>query len=155
MWTCPKCKEQIEDQFDSCWKCAGAPVEPSALSAKHAPVALIGVFLVALIFAALFAVGGAGIYGSPFGPGVHPRESAVYAEAILIGPLASLLAIVFHKRLVCLSGVLLVLGALGGIFIGLVVESDFRGFWGKVFAIFVWLPMSIVGARLLLRKPQP
>lgn len=23
MWTCPKCKEIIEDQFDSCWKCAG------------------------------------------------------------------------------------------------------------------------------------
>ena len=24
MWICPKCKENIEDQFDSCWKCAGA-----------------------------------------------------------------------------------------------------------------------------------
>jgi hypothetical protein len=24
MWICPKCKESIEDQFDSCWKCAGA-----------------------------------------------------------------------------------------------------------------------------------
>ena len=23
MWTCPKCKENIEDQFDKCWKCAG------------------------------------------------------------------------------------------------------------------------------------
>jgi hypothetical protein len=23
MWTCPKCKESIEDQFDGCWKCAG------------------------------------------------------------------------------------------------------------------------------------
>lgn len=22
MWTCQKCGEQIEDQFDSCWKCA-------------------------------------------------------------------------------------------------------------------------------------
>src|SRR5439155_24755284 len=28
MWTCPKCSEAIEDQFDSCWKCAG-PAEPS------------------------------------------------------------------------------------------------------------------------------
>jgi len=26
MWTCPKCNEPIEDQFDSCWKCA-APNE--------------------------------------------------------------------------------------------------------------------------------
>ena len=24
MWTCPKCKENIEDDFDTCWKCAGA-----------------------------------------------------------------------------------------------------------------------------------
>ena len=23
MWRCPKCNENIEDQFDSCWKCAG------------------------------------------------------------------------------------------------------------------------------------
>jgi hypothetical protein len=23
MWKCPKCNETIEDQFDSCWKCAG------------------------------------------------------------------------------------------------------------------------------------
>ena len=23
MWICPKCREVIEDQFDSCWRCAG------------------------------------------------------------------------------------------------------------------------------------
>jgi len=23
MWTCLECGEQMEDQFDSCWKCAG------------------------------------------------------------------------------------------------------------------------------------
>lgn len=23
MWACPTCWERIEDQFDSCWKCAG------------------------------------------------------------------------------------------------------------------------------------
>ncbi len=28
MWICPKCKESIEDQFDSCWKCAGTAPEP-------------------------------------------------------------------------------------------------------------------------------
>jgi hypothetical protein len=28
-WLCPKCKERIEDQFDSCWKCAGAAQVPS------------------------------------------------------------------------------------------------------------------------------
>ena len=30
MWTCPKCGESIENQFDSCWKCA-APPEKSTL----------------------------------------------------------------------------------------------------------------------------
>jgi predicted nucleic-acid-binding Zn-ribbon protein len=25
MWTCSKCGEQIDDQFDSCWKCATVP----------------------------------------------------------------------------------------------------------------------------------
>ena len=25
MWTCPKCNEPLEDEFDSCWKCAGKP----------------------------------------------------------------------------------------------------------------------------------
>jgi hypothetical protein len=32
MWTCKKCGEQIDDQFDSCWKCAttkdGSPAPP-------------------------------------------------------------------------------------------------------------------------------
>src|SRR5215831_68270 len=31
MWTCPKCGERIEDQFDSCWRCAGqTPGLPAA-----------------------------------------------------------------------------------------------------------------------------
>jgi hypothetical protein len=38
MWTCPKCSEPIEDQFDSCWNCAAATKPPDAsplrLSAK-------------------------------------------------------------------------------------------------------------------------
>jgi hypothetical protein len=30
MWRCPKCNENIEDQFDSCWRCA----DPSQSSAS-------------------------------------------------------------------------------------------------------------------------
>ena len=116
--------------------------------------AIIGVFSASLIFGALFAVGGAGIYGSPFA-GKTSNEYAIYEAAILVGPIGSLLALVFHKRLPYLSGVSLVLGAVVGVFIGLVVESDFRYVWGKVFLIVVWLPMSVVGARLLLRKSEP
>src|SRR5215469_8579953 len=34
MWTCPKCGEAIEDQFDSCWKCAPAQSSSAAARAK-------------------------------------------------------------------------------------------------------------------------
>ena len=33
MWTCPKCGEKIEDQFDSCWKCAGRPEQKESVRA--------------------------------------------------------------------------------------------------------------------------
>jgi hypothetical protein len=32
MWICPKCKESIEDQFDSCWKCAGVQQQPMPIN---------------------------------------------------------------------------------------------------------------------------
>jgi serpin B len=37
MWTCPKCGEKIEDQFDSCWKCAARPetTVPAPLAARR------------------------------------------------------------------------------------------------------------------------
>jgi len=28
MWECPECGEEIEDQFDSCWKCAEGKLSP-------------------------------------------------------------------------------------------------------------------------------
>ena len=38
MWTCPKCKEPIEDQFDSCWRCAAElPLDPGDSSEAGAP----------------------------------------------------------------------------------------------------------------------
>jgi len=30
MWTCPKCGEKIEDQFDTCWRCAAPPSDAPA-----------------------------------------------------------------------------------------------------------------------------
>ena len=116
--------------------------------------ARLGVFWVALILAVLFALGGAGLYGSPFAGGTA-AEQAIYAAAILVGPLSSLLALVFHKRLPYLAEITLVLGAAVGVFIGLAVQSPFHYFWGKVFGIVVWLPMLVVGLRLLASKSQP
>lgn len=34
MWTCPKCGEKIEDQFDSCWKCAAEPAPSDRLAVQ-------------------------------------------------------------------------------------------------------------------------
>ena len=33
MWTCAKCGERIDDQFDSCWKCATPKSDPPAAAA--------------------------------------------------------------------------------------------------------------------------
>ena len=35
MWTCKKCGEQIEDQFDSCWKCSGAANEAEKIKPQR------------------------------------------------------------------------------------------------------------------------
>jgi hypothetical protein len=35
MWTCPKCGERLEDQFDSCWRCA--PSAQLALGESQPP----------------------------------------------------------------------------------------------------------------------
>jgi hypothetical protein len=34
MWTCPKCGEMLEDQFDSCWKCAAEPEQAVSATQK-------------------------------------------------------------------------------------------------------------------------
>jgi hypothetical protein len=38
MWTCPKCKEQIGDEFDSCWRCAGAAAPASSTQKAKKPL---------------------------------------------------------------------------------------------------------------------
>jgi hypothetical protein len=61
MWTCPKCGEQLEDQFDSCWKCAGTPEQKRSASTTPRPIKtffLFGIlFEVALIAVAAFLPG--------------------------------------------------------------------------------------------------
>ncbi len=56
MWTCPKCGENLEDQFDSCWKCARLPEQKESPRASASPIRtffLFGIlFEVALIAAA-------------------------------------------------------------------------------------------------------
>ena len=51
MWKCPKCGECLEDQFDSCWKCAGQTGPPlpapfERLTFRHYAYALLMSYLV-------------------------------------------------------------------------------------------------------------
>ncbi len=58
MWTCPKCGEKIEDQFDSCWKCAAQPKQtaiPAHVQSRLRRYFLLGI-LFDLVLIALVAV---------------------------------------------------------------------------------------------------
>jgi serpin B len=48
MWTCPKCGEKIEDQFDSCWKCAAQPKQTTIPA--HGQPRLRRYFLLGILF---------------------------------------------------------------------------------------------------------
>jgi hypothetical protein len=37
MWSCKQCGEQLDDQFDSCWKCAGGKSAPRPREASPPP----------------------------------------------------------------------------------------------------------------------
>ena len=50
MWVCPKCKETIEDQFDSCWKCAGTIQKPMPSKKSVWPFIIVVLVLVQLFF---------------------------------------------------------------------------------------------------------
>lgn len=58
MWHCPICGEKLEDQFDSCWKCAGSPKRkgpPRPIAPGIRTFFLFGIlFEVALIAGAAF-----------------------------------------------------------------------------------------------------
>lgn len=36
MWTCEKCGKEIEDHFESCWRCTNASVEVGAVASTEA-----------------------------------------------------------------------------------------------------------------------
>ncbi|MDC0325537.1 hypothetical protein OAM01_02150 [bacterium] len=44
MWKCPKCEENHEDHYDSCWKCAEVTDDPLCPSCKQGTI-LKGYFL--------------------------------------------------------------------------------------------------------------
>src|SRR5690349_11182237 len=68
---------------------------------------------VASLLAIVFTIGGAGLYGSPFG-GRWTSEETIFAAAILIGPIACVAALVARRKAPVRAGIILVLGSVWG-----------------------------------------
>ncbi len=110
------------------------------------------VFALSLMFAFLFAAGGAGIFGSPFSVGGPARDKLVWLLTILAGPVACLVALAVHGRQARLASIPLLAGACLGAWLG-TLTAPFRDYWEKPFLLFVWLPMTI--AALVLWSARP
>jgi hypothetical protein len=121
---------------------------------------LVIILVLSLLFAFLFAGGGAGIYGSPFAPvpanfpsrPEHDRERFLLALTILVGPLACGAAIASHRRHSRLACIPLVLGAIAGAYLG--TTTRFVYVWEKVFMVTVWLPMIFVAFRIAVHPRE-
>ena len=109
MWTCKKCGESIEDQFDSCWHCARQEValsqaaSPSPLRASNYLVAAFVAY--AVPFASMF------ISGNHFDPAAL-RHWGTWAWMAIPGAVSFLILWPFLKRAVlrCLVLACLCLG---------------------------------------------
>ncbi len=115
---------------------------------------LIVVLVLSLLFALLFAIGGAGIYGSPFaanyGSGNDPHlNRLLMALTILVGPLACAAALAVYRKSPSLACIPLILGAIAGALLGM--TTSFVYVWEKVFLITVWLPMIFVAVGIVVR----
>jgi hypothetical protein len=108
------------------------------------------VFGLSVFFSLGFAVGSAGIFGSPFAgvlsnwpsPEVH-RQQTLMLMTILIGPAACLAALLAHCLGAWAASAILILGAIAVAILGSL--TPFREVWEKVFLLLVWGPMIFVG----------
>ncbi len=70
MWSCPKCNESLEDEFDSCWRCAGssAPPQPDLATGSRTARLLLLPFkaYVVLAYPLLKLIGHLGLGGDDY-----------------------------------------------------------------------------------------
>src|ERR1700722_4002434 len=70
MWTCPRCGEKHQEQFDACWKCAGQDMPRGASDAETRPTRSLACVLLHAAYGLLFGavVGGfvLSLFGAPF-----------------------------------------------------------------------------------------
>ena len=100
----------------------------------------------ALLLGAAFAVGGAGMYGSPFAD-ASPGARLRWLVIITLCPLCTTWALFLCARTSTWTGVALILCAL--LTAGLGLFDDFREAWEWIYVVFVWAPMVVLGCRLL------
>ncbi len=78
MWKCPKCGEQIEDAFDSCWKCAGIAQQAATEDKPKKPLEQFE--LICILIAVL-----PGVVFFALGRSQGPEDSAFRIAAIIAG----------------------------------------------------------------------
>jgi hypothetical protein len=161
MWNCPKCGEEIEDQFDSCWRCARedsmqdtekAGKEPSTAASTGRKSFWIGTAVgAAIVFAFDFA-------GNPLGLSLGPLIAAAIAGGALRGGGAGFLCnfvwgATFLFRTPCLHGIAGVFGAGEAAAAGIGAALIF----GFGFGIWPGFILGLVGGLLgkLARKILP
>ncbi len=113
--------------------------------------ALVFVSALSLLFAVVFAAGGAGIYGSPFAAVSDRSEQGLMLLTILASPVACLAALAIYRKVAFLASLPLLLGASCGALLGSLTR--FSPVWESVFAVFVWAPMVLLALALLSPKP--
>jgi hypothetical protein len=89
MWTCPTCGEKIEDQFQSCWKCAGGSSQETP-AAKKRPLEQLE--LICIVVAAM-----PGILMLTGGP-IQNRAQAVFRVSIFVVGLLGYIAVKIYRH---------------------------------------------------------
>ena len=92
MWTCPKCKESIEDQFDTCWKCTGEAQKAASPPERKKPLERLE-----FIFLMLFII-------PPVIAFLHRKDggdrlrAAVFDFSVMAVGLVGLIAVWIYRR---------------------------------------------------------
>jgi nitrate reductase NapE component len=90
MWTCPKCKEQIEDQFDACWNCAGEVQRAASAPTRKKPLEFLEFLFVMIALMPGLLMFSAGR--------VQNHAQAVYRICVFVVGVLGFIAVKLYQR---------------------------------------------------------